>query len=224
MGASGSPVAQLRILQQFPRSEPLQGSISRTTRETCGLIIPGILSPKPAAGSTGMLRQPGTGRCGGAIRPRCGFRARPALNRSFRSRTPSRCVNGSRPHIAASPKGVLGRVGQAVAGFAAVQVPAPDSPVDFTKTVHIDVGDSPDVSLHHPGSGDGQHHGGAGREEEVASGVRSVRSMVDTFLKQISGQVRTGLIRTGQHPEGRPRRPPGRFRRTGPVESYGCIP
>ena len=54
-------------------------------------------------------------------------------------------------------RGVLGRVGQAVAGFAAVQVPAPDGPVDFTKTVHIDVGDCPDVSIHHPASGDGQH-------------------------------------------------------------------
>ena len=37
------------------------GSISRTTRYAFGLVIRGIFSPKPAAGSTGSLRPAGTG-------------------------------------------------------------------------------------------------------------------------------------------------------------------
>ena len=93
--------------------------------------------PKPVAGSSG--RSP-SARAGHAVMPHgmpwdddlgAGLVLVQAyvafLRLELRFYTPT----GSRTRMPASPRGILRSIGQVVAGFAAVQVPAVDGPVDF---------------------------------------------------------------------------------------------
>ena len=94
VGASGPVVAFLRLLrppQQLIRPEPFPGQHFPHHPVDCGLVIRGIFSPKPVAGSAGTLRPASAKRRGDARPPRacpvldtgCGSRTRPVPRRSY---------------------------------------------------------------------------------------------------------------------------------------------
>ena len=90
-----------------------------------------LFPPKPVAGSGETLRPAGIGPRDDAIPPRCGSPTRPAHVALLRLELRFYAPPGA-THVCQGLQGrILRIVGQVVAGFAAVQVPAVNGPGDF---------------------------------------------------------------------------------------------
>ena len=109
-----------------------RGSIPHHPCRTCGLVIRALFPPSLLQAQQKSYR-PVRHRAsnGDASQPRCGSRTRPAhvafLRLELRFYTPT----GSSHVCQGLQRGILRCIGQIVAGFATVQIPAVNGPVDF---------------------------------------------------------------------------------------------